>query len=148
MVNSVIKMLGGTPPKPMINPPKLTTDVYMAPPVIKLGLEARDNKDWTGHQIYPNSFEQAKQMGLGKTAAHIADWALSGTVSPYGMISRETKKRGATVGSVAKGALEEQFGIRDPSPAAIKYQLQQRKNTQREMKYRDRRAGPLERLTR
>jgi hypothetical protein len=145
MVNSMIRMLGGTPAKPLVNPPKLNTDIYMAPPLLKLAGEGVANKDFSGHQIYPTSIHEFNQLGWSKATRHLLDWIGSTLLPPYQMLSSELKKPGDKT-HVGTRLMHEQVGIREPSPAAVKYHYQGDKNLNKELKYRRRREGPAEGL--
>lgn len=144
-VNSVIGMISGAKPNPLVNAPNVSTDIWTPTIPMKVAGELLDNKDFAGHPIFMAPRNKTSPAQWGGAAAHVLDWALGTALPPYQIVSSEMKKQGIK-SNIAGRLAQEQVGIKDPSPAAIKYALTAGKRAGREAKYRFKHSGPLERL--
>jgi hypothetical protein len=146
MVSSLTKMLTGSPTPKLLSPPRLGTDVFMPSIAVKTGGELLKGEDFAGKPIWQPPRDKTSLAGWGRAAAHVADWALGDLVPGYQIVSQEVKKDKGS-GSLLSRLAEEQVGIRNPTPQAVKYGLKEAQREKANEKQRLKRgAGPLERM--
>jgi hypothetical protein len=94
--------------------------------------EAKSNMDWKGQHILTPGAPAITQAAEG------VDYGARSLVPPYSQAAGLARQQGVSVGSVLKKMAESAVGLKEPSIAGAKYQQQQPKHNEAELKLRER----------
>jgi len=93
--------------------------------------EATHNLDWKGQHVLTPGAPAVTQAAQG------VDYAARALVPPYAQAAALARQQGVTVGAVLKKMLESGVGLKEPSDAAARYEAQQGKHNEAELRHRE-----------